>query len=354
MNLSFDFKSTIVDFQLDAKADITDQGVTAIFGPSGCGKTSLLRFIAGLDRADHGLLNFKESVWQSDSIWLQPWKRPVAYVFQQPSLFEHLDVQRNLDFAAKRAIKSNVSLSQQRLIEIFDLTKLLDRSVNSLSGGEQQRVAIARALCSSPQLLLMDEPLTALDEDSKKQILPYLESLCVESKVPIIYVSHSVSEVARLADSILLMNQGAIEAHGPTAQILNRIGLFGGSLDDIDNLVLARLVSHDAAYGLSILESDLGQFSVATLDKKIGSSVRLIVSARDISLTLERQQDTSILNIFSAQVEQLQELDDTLMLVKLCANNSSVLAKITRKSAHNLQLKLGLKVYCQAKTVSLL
>jgi len=353
VSLNFNFKRVYDGFTLEAKTSILADGVTAIFGPSGAGKTSLLRFIAGLDKIEGGQLSFKNEIWQSSNVWLPPWQRKVAYVFQQPSLFTHLNVQANLDFASKRAVKNSVGLSQADITEMFDLGALLNRSVTTLSGGQQQRVTMARALCSRPQLLLMDEPLSALDNTSKKQIMPYLESLSTDIGLPIIYVSHAVREVARLADSVLLMNNGRIDAQGDLEQMLVRINIPEQSAD-VENLVQAKLVEYDAKYGLSILDSNIGRISVAKIDQPIGSRVRLILSARDVSLTLQHQKETSILNIFPAKIENLESIDQAQMLVKLSTNNSLIYAKITHKSAHNLALKVGLNVYCQAKAISLL
>lgn len=354
MSLSFRFKHSLDDFNLEVETSITEQGVTAIYGPSAAGKTSLLRLLAGLDRAERGQIVFNDSTWQSDTLWVPPWKRRLAYVFQQPSLFEHQDVSANLSFASDRASANNTRLSQDQIVEIFDLGHLLARSVTNLSGGQQQRVAMARALCSQPRLLLMDEPLSALDEAAKKQILPYLESLCAESGIPIVYVSHSLREVARLADSIILMDQGRIVSQGLTQDVLNTINTSHHLSGDIENLLNAKLVGHDPEYSLSLLETGFGQISVGTLSQELGSTVRLTLSARDISLTLEHQRATSILNIFTAQVESLEALDQAQMLVRLRAGDSTIIAIITKKSAHNLGLKSGLKVYCQAKTVSIL
>lgn len=354
MSLEFNFKHEFGDFRLEARASISDHDVTAVFGPSGSGKTRLLRLIAGLDRSAQSELSFKGEVWQSNSEWLPPHKRGVGYVFQQANLFRHLDVLGNLNFASKRAAPNHAGLNLDDIITMFDLDDLLSRPVASLSGGQQQRVAIARALCSRPRLLLMDEPLSALDGESKKRIFPYLDSLCAESGIPIIYVSHSTREVARLASSMLLLNQGRIHAQGTVDELLNDVNVPGRAEHDIDNIIRATVSRHEPEYGLSILDAGLGDISVAILDKPIASKVRLVLSARDISLTLERQRATSILNIFAAKIESLQALDQAQMLVRLKANDTYLLAKITQKSAHNLELQQGLEVYCQAKTVSLL
>ncbi|WP_457666007.1 molybdenum ABC transporter ATP-binding protein [Thiolapillus sp.] len=341
-------------FVLDTAVEIPARGITALFGPSGCGKTSLLRAIAGLETDARGFLQVGEQVWQNDAFFLPPHRRPLGYVFQEASLFPHLSVQGNLEYGLKRvpAIQRRVSLEQA--IDLLDIRQLLQRKPRQLSGGERQRVAIARALAVSPQLLLMDEPLAALDAHRKQEILPHLESLHARLDIPVIYVSHSPDEVARLADHLVLMEKGGISASGPIEDMLTRMDLPLAKGSDAEALIEARVAEHDDSYALTYLDFPGGRFTVARKDLAIGSTVRLRIIARDVSLTLERQQNTSILNIFPAIVDDMAPTGDSQVTVRLLAGGVPLLSRITRKSATLLQLQPGRQVYAQAKSVALL
>jgi len=309
MSLAFKFKLALPDFTLQIEAQLDAQKVTALFGPSGSGKTRLLRLIAGLDKCQQGSIQLFDDIWQNQHHFVPAWQRGIAYVFQEPSLFEHLTVQGNLDFAAKRANQAESSLSSDDIIEMLDLSALLSRKVQSLSGGQQQRVAIARALCRKPRLLLMDEPLSALDGTAKRRIMPYLESLRNETKIPLIYVSHSLHELIRLADDILVIKDGQLQEFGRIEEVLNRAQYSLWPGDEVESLVYANLVEHDTKYGLTILDSDLGRLTVSALDVPLGQTVRVTLAARDVSITLEHQQSTSILNVFAAEVIDIQTID---------------------------------------------
>ncbi len=211
-------------FSLDADLSLPSRGVTALFGHSGSGKTTLLRCIAGLERAPHGFLRVNGDVWQDASTWLPAYRRPIGYVFQEASLFPHLSVLGNLEFGLKRS-GQNDRTHLNHAIELLGIGHLLDRRPGRLSGGERSRVAIARALAITPKLLLMDEPLAALDEPRKQEILPYLERLRDEAQIPIVYVSHSVAEVARLSDTLVILEGGKVRAAGPTIELMHRLDL---------------------------------------------------------------------------------------------------------------------------------
>lgn len=342
------------DFLLDVDLEIPERGITAIFGPSGCGKTTLLRAIAGLETCRNGFLRVGGVAWQENGYFMPPHKRPLGYIFQEASLFAHLNVRRNLEYGSRRIAAGERKVSLQRAIELLGIGSLLDRTTDQLSGGERQRVAIARALAVSPRVLLMDEPLAALDRQRKQEIMPYLESLHDELDIPIIYVSHAPDEVARLADHLVLLEAGKATGAGSIGEMLTRLDLPLAHGDQAEALIEAVVAGHDDAYQLTYLEFPGGRFSVTRKPLPVGRSVRLRIAARDVSLTLERQTDTSILNIFPATVEEISAEGEAQVMVRLLAGGVPVLSRVTRKSAALLQLQVGQSMYVQAKSVALL
>jgi molybdate transport system ATP-binding protein len=284
------------DFTLDVDLNVPARGVTMLFGPSGCGKTTLLRAIAGLEHCAGGFLRVGEMVWQEEGLFVPPHRRSLGYVFQEPSLFAHLSVRRNLEYGLRRVPEGERRVSLERAIELLRIGHLLGRRPGQLSGGERQRVAIARALAVSPRLLLMDEPLAALDLMRKQEILPYLESLHRELDIPVLYVSHFPDEVARLGDHLVLMEAGRVRAAGPIAGMLTRLDLPLAQGGDAEALIEVTVAGHDAGYELTYLDFPGGRFTVTRKELPLGERVRLRVVARDVSLTLERQSGTSILN----------------------------------------------------------
>ncbi len=342
------------EFTLDVDLSLPASGVTALFGPSGCGKTTLLRAIAGLERHDDGYLQIGETTWQDADLFVPPHRRALGYVFQEASLFEHLTVRSNLDYAANRVPAAERRVPVDRAVELLGIGTLLDRRPAHLSGGERQRVAIARALAASPRLLLMDEPLASLDRQRKGEILPYLESLHRELDMPLLYVSHSHDEVARLADHLVLLECGRAEGSGPIDEMLTRLDLSLAHGPDAEALIEATVSEHDEEFDLTYLDSGVGRFSVARRALPVGSRVRVRVAARDVSLTLSPQSDTSILNIFPATVEEVAAEAEGQATVRLKVGGIPMLARVTRKSAAALGLESGKKVFAQAKSVALL
>ncbi len=341
------------DFQLAAELSLPARGVSAIFGPSGCGKTTLLRAFAGLEHDPDGRCRIGDQVWQDSGRFLPTHRRELGYVFQEPGLFSHLSVGQNLGYGLQRIPRAARRIGLQDAAELLGITPLLERPTHGLSGGERQRVAIARALLTSPRLLLMDEPLAALDRSSKREILPYLERLHQELSMPMLYVSHSSDEVARLADHLVLMSGGRIRASGPAAELLTRLDLAREQGPDAEALVETRVAAHDPEFHLSYLDFSGGRFSVVGTHLPIGHPARVRVLARDVSLTLEAQSGTSILNIFPAQVTDLIEDGPAQMLVRLDLSGTPLLARLTRKSAQALHLHAGSRVFAQVKTVAL-
>lgn len=354
MTLSACFNIDRGGFCLDVDLAIASSGVTALFGPSGCGKTTLLRAIAGLEKHASGQLSFNGEVWQSSDHFTKPHQRPLGYVFQEASLFAHLNVQQNLEYGLKRVKSELRRISLSAAIELLGIEPLLQRQPQSLSGGERQRVAIARALAVSPELLLMDEPLAALDARNKQAILPYLESLVAEFDIPIVYVSHSIDEVARLADQIVLMESGQVVAQGEPNQLLTRFDLPLARDHSAAATVNAVVDYHDAQYQLTYLRFAGYPLAVGGLSLTEGTSVRLQLHAQDVSITLQHNSGSSILNILPAVIDQISDASASQVLVRLLVNDVPVLSRITRKSAADLALVEGKAVFIQIKSVALL
>ncbi len=354
MTIAVRFRIDRGGFSLDVDVEIPGRGVTALFGPSGCGKTTLLRAIAGLERTPDGFLRVGDEVWQGPAQFLAPHRRPLGYVFQEPSLFAHLNVQRNLEYGLKRLRRGDQKLLLDRAIELLGIGHLLRRRPDQLSGGEQQRVAIARALAVGPAMLLMDEPLAALDRQRKEEILPFLKSVHRALDIPVLYVSHSCDEVARLADHMVLLANGRVKATGTVSELFSRLDLALAHEPDTQTVIEAVVAAHDETDHLTWLDFPGGRFAVAGRPLPVGSHARLQVLARDVSLTLERQQMTSILNIFPATVEELADEGAAQVTVRLRVGSATLLSRITRKSCRNLGLKPGVAVYAQVKSVALL
>ena len=342
-------------FALDVAFECPMRGITAIFGPSGCGKTTLLRCVAGLQRMA-GSVRIGTQAWQDDAqgVFTRPHQRAIGYVFQEPSLFPHRSVRGNLEYGLQRIRPADRRVTFAEVVELLGVSELLQRRPDNLSGGQRQRVAIARALLTSPRLLLMDEPLAALDRQSKYEIFPYLERLHDELAMPVFYVSHAPDEVARFADHLVLLENGRIRASGSLRDLRTRLDLAVDLGTDADAVIEARVAEHDELYHLSYLDFPAGRFSVARSDLPIGHTTRLRVLARDVSITLQSQTGTSILNIFPAVVAELAEESAAQILVRLDLAGTPMLARVTRKSAEALSLQPGQRVYAQVKAVALL
>lgn len=346
------FRLDLGGFNLDVRFAALARGVTALFGPSGCGKTTVLRCMAGLERAPQGYLKVDGTIWQDSQRFLAVHRRPLGYVFQEPSLFPHLSVRDNLQYGMKRVPAAARRVPFARAVEWLGLGPLLERDPLRLSGGERQRVAIARALLASPRLLLMDEPLAALDLPSKAEILPYLERLHEELSIPVIYVSHSIDEVLRLADHLVLLEQGRVKASAPLSEIVTRLDL-PLAHEEATAIVQAAVAEHDPDYHLTWVEFPGGRLTLPLADHAPGHPVRLRIHARDVSLALERNTRTSILNILPATVMEIAEEDLAQLLVKLDIGGTALLARITRRSGDLLGIAPGLALYAQVKSVAL-
>ena len=354
MSIEASFKLDYPGFSLDVDLAIPSRGITAIFGHSGSGKTTLLRCIAGLERAP-GRLSFESQPWQDGSYFMPVHQRPLGYVFQEASLFPHLTARRNLEYGMKRVAAAERRVAMDQAIELLGIGHLLDRLPDRLSGGERQRVAIARALLTSPRLLLMDEPLAALDLARKNEILPYLERLHDELEIPVLYVSHAPDEVARLADHIVVMEAGRVVAQGPLVDTLARIDLPIKLGEDAGVVLDGHIAERDENWHLARVAFDGGSVWVRDSGHAIGDHVRVRILARDVSIALEPQHDSSIINTLPASVTEIaDDAHPALALVKLQVGKSAVVARLTHRSATGLDLKPGAKVFAQIKAVALI
>ena len=377
------FKLAYPGFTLDVDLSLPAAGITALFGHSGSGKTTLLRAIAGLERVPGGRLVFAGETWQDDGFFLPTHQRPIGYVFQEASLFPHLSVRGNLDYGVKRRTSRRPASadffspprSQNRLaaphgedgglgrpgadfsqiVDLLGIGHLLDRKPERLSGGERQRVAIARALLAQPRLLLMDEPLAALDLARKEEILPYLEQLHETLKIPLLYVSHAPDEVARLADHLVVMADGRALGSGPLTETLARLDLPIRLGEDAGVVLDAAIAAHDAEWHLARADFPGGSLWVRDKGIPVGRHVRVRILARDVSLAREPVLGTSIANSVPATVAAIgDDAHPALCLVRLDAGGAPLLARLTRRSAAALALAPGLAVWAQIKAVALI
>jgi molybdate transport system ATP-binding protein len=347
-------------FHLDVDLTLPSKGITAFSGASGSGKTTLLRCIAGLERAPEGYLSIKGEVWHDSGrgIFVPTHQRAIGYVFQEASLFAHLSVQRNLEYGIKR--KSNGTQTQwQQTINMLGIAHLLMRMPTHLSGGERQRVAIARALLTQPTILLMDEPLAALDAARRQEILPYLEKLREECALPILYVSHQSDEIARLADHVVHIDQGKVLASANSAEMSARLDLPHAFADDASSVIESTVAAHDEHYHL--LRLDFAGRAIwvpqraASNKIQVGKKVRLQIQARDISIALSEHADTSIQNRVQATITQIAAgAHPAHVTLCLKAGKVNLLARITRRSFDELGLNEGMKVWAQIKSAGLL
>jgi molybdate transport system ATP-binding protein len=345
-------------FALRAEFAIPAQGVTAVFGPSGAGKTTLLRCLAGLERAATGSVEVNGTAWQDDArgIFLAPHRRAVGYVFQDAGLFSHLSVRGNLGFGYRRTPPAQRRVAWDDIIGRLDLGALLPRRTGKLSGGERQRVAIARALLASPQLLLMDEPLAALDGARKREILPVLARLQRELALPLLYVSHQLEEIAQLADHLVVVEAGQVLASGPLDEVLARLDLPIAQYEDAGAIVTAQVAGHDARHCLTRLTFAGGELLVADASPVPAGTarVRVRIRARDVSLARSEHRDSSILNRFPVTVVEIAGANHpAYAMVRLDAGGVPLLARITQRSCEELGIGVGVRVWAQVKSVAM-
>ncbi len=351
-------------FCLDIDLHLPAAGITVLFGASGSGKTTVLRCVAGLESASEARVVIGGQTWQDSASGarLPTWQRPLGYVFQEASLFEHLDVRANLAFGLRRVRAPGGAQALQEAIDLLGIGHLLERRPQQLSGGERQRVAIARALATQPRLLLLDEPLSALDAARRQEILPWLEKLRDQTRLPMLYVTHSADEMARLADTLVLMDQGRALACGPVGDVLLRTELAVLPEDERGVLLQGRVIERDERWRLARVGFAGGSIWVRDAGLPLGRKVRVRVLARDVSVALQRPQATSVQNLLPATVQAVQAdlRQGAQVLVRLAcsegtddAGHAMLLARITARAAHELALAPGMRAWAQVKAAAL-
>jgi molybdate transport system ATP-binding protein len=357
--LSLAIRHRVDDFSLNVALD-APSGVTGIIGPSGAGKSMMLQIIAGLQRPDYGQITFDgETLSDTEQrTHISPERRRIGYVFQDALLFPHLNVAQNLDYGSKRR-ESTGQISRDDVISLLGISPLLDRRPHHLSGGEAQRVSIGRALLSNPRLLLMDEPLSRLDPRRRADILPFIEALHRQLDLPILYVSHNINEITRLADRVCVLHAGQIMASGGVAEVLNqqdmqRLILSGENDDDPASIVEAQIEAHDASLHVTTLALGSARLSLPLHDLALGSTVRLRIHARDVAVALERPEGLSIQNIIESQIVEISSVASGQLDLALAIDGTHRLnARVTRRAGEQLSLTPGMKVWALIKTVAL-
>jgi len=341
-------------FTLDVDLDLPPSGITAVFGPSGCGKSTLLRCVAGLEKSARGSIAIGERIWQDGRTFTPCHKRAAGFVFQDGALFDHLSVRGNLEFGRKRARRTDRTPRFEEVADLLGLAGLLDRGTDDLSGGERQRVALGRALLAGPDLLLLDEPLASLDNRARRAIYPYLEKLHAEVELPILYVTHSLDEAARLADHLVLMEDGRAVASGPLTSMMTDLDGHLSRTLEAGAVLHAVVADHEPEFHLTRLAFQGGELLVPDPDLATGQKVRLRILARDVSLALEPATGTSILNILPARVTGIASRRPGRVMVRFEVGGTGLLAAVTERSAAVLDLKPGREVFAQIKSIALL
>jgi molybdate transport system ATP-binding protein len=342
------------DFTLDVAFEV-EGGLTALFGRSGAGKTSLVNAIAGLIRPDQGRIEVDGVVLTDTAsrMFVPPHRRRIGYVFQEGRLFPHLNVRQNLVYGRWFAPKAAGGSDFDQVIGLLGIEHLLTRRPANLSGGEKQRIAIGRALLARPRLLVMDEPLAALDEGRRHEIFPYIERLRDEMRVPIVYVSHSIAEVSRLATTLVVLSDGEVAAIGPTAQLMGRLDLFPlTGRAEAGALLSTQIAGHDRNFGLTILKVAAGELRVPRLDLPVGTALRVRIRARDVMIALAPPQGLSALNVLPGTVAEIAASDGPIVQMRLDCAGEALIARLTRRSVDTLGLIPGLKVHAVIKSIA--
>ncbi|MCW8957011.1 MAG: molybdenum ABC transporter ATP-binding protein [Gammaproteobacteria bacterium] len=354
MSITAHYKKTLGQFNFDAEFSIPSHGITILFGPSGSGKTTLLNCIAGFQQADLAYLSLNDTIFDNSqqNIRLSTQQRRIGYVFQDTRLFPHLTVAQNLDYGYHRNSQHTAITNHDELISTFSLQSLLQHYPHQLSGGQKQRVALARALLANPQLLILDEPMSALDRSAKQELMPYLESIHNQFTLPVIYVSHDLREVLRLGDYILLMEDGRIIDHGNLMDLCVKQPLL--TQDEGASFILSGLVEQvDEKQSISSVNCNGHRVYISGRLLTPQQQVRILVHAQDVSLTLSHASDSSILNILPATVQTIHPAANGKHLVECEVNGNSILAMISIRSVNNLGLARGREVFAQFKATAM-
>ena len=344
-------------FEVSVDLELPARGITALLGASGSGKTSVLRAVAGLERASDALITIGGETWQEDArgVFLPVWKRPLGYVFQESSLFDHLSVRGNLEYGLRRTRAAGAREALTEAIALLGIADLLGRRTSALSGGERQRVAIARALATRPSLLLLDEPLASLDQRRRQDILPWLERLRDEWRAPMLYVSHSADEVARLADRLVVLDRGQVLAAGPIAEVLATVETPVVLGEDAGAMLVGTVIERDRNWHLALVAFPGGRLWVRDSGREVDSRLRIRVLARDVSLSLAAPEGTSIQNIIACRIEAIgQDRHPSARLVRLRTDGGiALLSRVTARALSALGLDVGDQVWAQVKSVAI-
>lgn len=342
-------------FTLEAAFPFPAEGITAIFGPSGSGKTTVLRCVAGLERAE-GLVSVGGKLWQDSEqgIFLPTWQRPLGYVFQEASLFPHLTARKNLEFAVKRSQSKSAMHRVDIAIELLGIEKLLDRKPHELSGGERQRVAIARAVATEPVIMLFDEPLAALDFQRKAEILPWLEKLKGELKIPMLYVTHSAEEVIKLADNLVVLEKGKLKVQGPLEQVLANVKLPVSLGGDIGVVWKGSVTEKDSTWNLERFSTGHNAVWLADASKNVADKIAVRILAKNVALSCEKPEQSSFQNVIPGVVTEIAPCPEPAdCFVKLDCAGDPLVALVTRKAVSEMQLAEGKPVWALVKANSL-
>ena len=348
--LSLNIALERASFALRIEHELALTGITALFGPSGAGKTTLLRIIAGLEQDVRGRVTFDGEAWQTDGASMPPHRRQIGYVFQDGRLFPHLTVEQNLRFALARSSRRSIEFAAA--VEALDLGDLLTRRTPALSGGEQQRVAIARALLTSPRLMLMDEPLSSIDVARKSDIVPHIEKLPALFAIPVLYVTHNVEEVARLAQDVVLLVAGRVAAHGSVAEVFERtdLGAFTGGLE-AGVVLRAAVTAYDA--GVATLRVGAQHLRVPMAAARVGVIRPIRIHARDVAIATVRPEKLSIRNVLTARILKIEAGFNMNVELLLDVDGERLRARITQDAHDELELSPGRQVFALIKSVAL-
>ena len=352
----FDLHYPNFDFSIDI--DMPADGILAVFGPSGCGKTTLLRCLAGLERSPTGMMKLGERIWQDESqgIFIPLHQRFIGYVFQEPRLFPHLSVKSNLEYGLKRRSNHSRSLTFEDVVSVLGLEQLLGRYPRKLSGGEQQRVAIGRALLTSPDLLLFDEPFSALDKERRAEVLPFVQQLSTHWVIPIVYVSHSLPEVLQIATSIAVLRNGELVASGPLQDVFGRLDLRGCLPDqEVGAILDTKVIAHESEFELTQVGFSGRTLFIPKQPLPIGAALRIHILSRDVSLASGvSSTPTSVLNVLEGRVLEIGQMKEGQHSVDVKIDiGCPLLASITKKSLKHLNLRVGQQIFAHVKAVAL-
>lgn len=344
------------DFTLQVNLSLPANGITVLFGPSGSGKTTVLRCVAGLEKAG-GLISLGHEIWQDSATGLfkPTWQREIGYVFQEASLFEHLNVRQNLHFGLRRAGATGDIPSLSATLNLLGIGHLLNRAVTSLSGGERQRVAIARALATKPKLLLLDEPLASLDVARRKEVLPWLEKLHDQLQIPMLYVTHSVDELARLADHIVILERGTVRSCGPVTEAMVSPDVALAIGEEAGLVSKGQIIDRSAEDHVAQIRFGGGTLWVRDPGLAIGQNVRVRILARDVSLALSAHEDSTIQNRLQGIIDSIDaDTHPSQAMVRVRCGEELILGRMTFRSLRNLDLHKGSPVWCQVKSAALI